>query len=84
MTFSSSTDVTTTVAMYIENGFELANDPAGPWQMIARTNQPGWRTSGYYPIDPLAMPQNISITLGDNEVPNYGQQESFYMYVDLI
>ena len=84
LTFSSSTDVTTTVAMYIENGFELANDPAGPWQMIARTNQPGWRTSGYYPIDPLAMPQNISITLGDNEVPNYGQQESFYMYVDLI
>ena len=81
LTLTSSSDVTTTVALSLENAYEVSN--AG-YTMRARTNKSGWRSSASVPIAGFSQTQTVSLTLGDNEVPNYGQSESFVIYVDLI
>jgi hypothetical protein len=83
LTLTGSTDVTTSVAIMIENAADLALDRAGKWQMIARTSIAGGRI-GSADVSPFESLQLIPILFGTQEVPTYGQDVTFTMTVDLI
>ena len=83
LTLNGSADVTTTVAIMIENAHELSLDRDGEWSLVARTNIFGGRM-GSAGIDPFAIYQSIPILFGTQEVSTYGEDKQFTMTVDLI
>uniref|UniRef100_A0A6C0LJW8 Cadherin domain-containing protein n=1 Tax=viral metagenome TaxID=1070528 RepID=A0A6C0LJW8_9ZZZZ len=83
LTLTGSGDVTTTVAIIIENASDLALDPAGKWQIIARTNINDGRTATSA-IDFRETTQYLSLPFGEREAPNYGDDIDFILTVELI
>ena len=83
LTSSTGTDPTTTVTITLEEASLLGTG----WTARAYTSRSaeGWRSSSWVTLNTSSYiaTTNIPIVLGDNEVANYGQNESFTMYTQV-
>lgn len=77
----TGTDPTTNVSVTLEEASLLGSG----WTARAYTNKSGWRSSSWVSLNTSSYISSttIPIVLGDNEVPSYGQNESFIMYTQV-
>lgn len=81
LTSSTGLDPTTVVTLVLEN----ADNYTGGWTVRAYTNRgSGWRKSEWVSLNTSSAitSTSINIVLGSVEVPSYGQNESFIMYIE--